>query len=61
MTLILPLAQKWCQGQIVAGDEEVLINCPVQVYREDGDFLGIGHQEDLEVRSLIPDLVYEPM
>ena len=61
VTLILPLAQKWCQGQIVAGDEEVLSNCPVQVYLEDGDFLGIGHQEDLEVRSLIPDLVYEPM
>ena len=61
VTLILPLAQKWCQGQIVAGDEEVLSNCPVQVYREDGDFLGIGHQEDLEVRRLIPDLVYEPM
>ena len=60
-TLISPLAQKWCQGQIVAGDEEVLSNCPVQVYLEDGDFLGIGHQEDLEVRSLIPDLVYEPM
>ncbi|PSB35499.1 tRNA pseudouridine(55) synthase TruB [Chlorogloea sp. CCALA 695] len=60
-TLILPLAQKWCQGQIVAGDEEVLSNCPVQVYLEDGDFLGIGHQEDLEVRRLIPDLVYEPM
>ena len=61
VTLISPLAQKWCQGQIVAGDEEVLSNCPVQVYLEDGDFLGIGHQEDLEVRSLIPDLVYEPM
>lgn len=61
VTLIPPLAQKWCQGQIVAGDEEVLSNCPVQVYREDGDFLGIGHQEDLERRSLIPDLVYEPM
>ena len=61
VTLILPLAQKWCQGQIVAGDEDVLSNCPVQVYREDGDFLGIGHQEDLEVRRLIPDLVYEPM
>lgn len=60
-TLISPLAQKWCQGQIVAGDEEVLSNCPVQVYLEDGDFLGIGHQEDLEVRRLIPDLVYEPM
>ena len=61
VTLISPLAKKWCQGQIVAGDEEVLSNCPVQVYLEDGDFLGIGHQEDLEVRSLIPDLVYEPM
>ena len=61
VTLILPLAQKWCQGQVVAGDEAVLSNCPVQVYREDGDFLGIGHQEDLEGRRLIPDLVYEPM
>jgi tRNA pseudouridine55 synthase len=61
VTLISPLAQKWCQGQIVAGDEEVLSNCPVQVYREDGGFLGIGHQEDLEGRSLIPDLVYEPI
>lgn len=61
VTLPLAVAKKWCQGQIVAGDEAVLTNSPVQVYREDGDFLGIGHQEDLEMRSLIPDLVYEPM
>ncbi len=55
------IAQKWCQGQKVVGDGAALTNSPVQVYREDGDFLGIGHQEDLEVRTLIPDLVYEPM
>ncbi len=61
VTLPASVAQKWCQGQKVVGDEAVLVNSPVQVYREDGDFLGIGHQEDLEVRSLIPDLVYEPM
>lgn len=60
ITLPAAIAQKWCQGQKVVGDEGVLINSPVQVYRG-GEFLGIGHQEDLEVRSLIPDLVYEPM
>ncbi|MBW4663469.1 MAG: tRNA pseudouridine(55) synthase TruB [Chroococcus sp. CMT-3BRIN-NPC107] len=60
ITLPAAIAQKWCQGQKVVGDEGVLTNSPVQVYR-DGEFLGIGHQEDLEVRSLIPDLVYEPM
>lgn len=62
LTLPPPLAQKWCQGQKVVGDEAVSVNCPVQVYREGGDFLGIGHQEDLDkARLLIPDLVYEPM
>ena len=61
VTLPPSVAQKWCQGQKVAGDEAVSINAPVQVYREDGNFLGIGHQEDMEMPSLIPDLVYEPM
>ncbi|WP_009632227.1 tRNA pseudouridine(55) synthase TruB [Synechocystis sp. PCC 7509] len=62
VTLSAPVAQKWCQGQKVAGDEQILINSPVQIYREDDKFLGIGHQEELEkVLSLIPDLVYEPM
>ncbi len=62
VTLSPPIAQKWCQGQKVAGDEQVLINSPVQVYQEGGKFLGIGHQEQLEQGSnLIPDLVYEPM
>ena len=61
VTLSAPVAQKWCQGQKVLGDDGVLINSPVQVYRENGDFLGIGHQEDSEILSLIPDLVYEPM
>lgn len=56
-----PIAQKWCQGQKIISDE-ILPNSPVQVYRENGDFLGIGHQEQLEdVQRLIPDLVYEPM
>ncbi len=56
-----PIAQKWCQGQKVISDE-ILLNSPMQVYRENGDFLGIGHQEQLEnVQRLIPDLVYEPM
>ncbi len=55
------IAQKWCQGQKVVGEETIVVNSPVQVYR-DGDFLGIGHQEELaEVRTLVPDLVYEPM
>jgi tRNA pseudouridine55 synthase len=61
VTLSVPVAQKWCQGQKVVGDDGVLVNTPVQVYRENGDFLGIGHQEDVEMLSLVPDLVYEPM
>ncbi len=56
-----PIAQKWCQGQKVISDE-ILLNSPMQVYRENGDFLGIGHHEQLDnVQLLIPDLVYEPM
>lgn len=60
VTLDAAIAKKWCQGQKVVGEETILVNSPVQVYR-DGDFLGIAHQEELEVITLVPDLVYEPM
>lgn len=61
ITLPATLAQKWCQGQKVVCQDDVAANSPVQVYREDDRFLGIGHLEaDTEV-LLIPDMVFEAL
>lgn len=59
VTLPANLAQKWCQGQQIGCQDEVLTNSPLQVYREDGCFLGIGHLELDTERLLIPDMVFE--
>ncbi|KJH72550.1 tRNA pseudouridine(55) synthase TruB [Aliterella atlantica] len=53
------LAQKWCQGQQIVCQDKVLTNSPLQVYREDGCFLGIGHLNSDTERLLIPDMVFE--
>lgn len=60
ITLPATLAQKWCQGQQIS-QEEVATNLHLQVYREDGCFLGIGHIESDTERLLIPDMVFEAL
>lgn len=61
ITLPATLAQKWCQGQQIVCQDDIAANSPVQIYREDDRFLGIGHlQVDSEV-LLIPDMVFEAL
>ncbi len=61
ITLPATIAQKWCQGQQIVYQDEVAINLPLQVYREDGCFLGIGHLNSDTERLLIPDMVFEAL
>lgn len=55
------IAQKWCQGQQIVYQEEAATNSPLQVYREDCCFLGIGHLDSDTERLLIPDMVFEAL
>lgn len=61
ITLPATLAQKWCQGQQIVCQDDVATNLPMQVYREDGCFLGIGHLNSDTERLLIPDMVFEAL
>ena len=49
-------AKRWCQGQRMNTDTEILGN--LRVYHEDGRFLGIGESKD---NLLIPRMVLEGM
>lgn len=61
LTLPANLAQKWCQGQQIVCQDDVAINSPLQVYRDDSCFLGIGHLNSDTERLLIPDMVFEAL
>lgn len=55
-------ANRWCQGQRISLPDAQNVTSPLQVYREEGTFLGIGEISSLETADvLIPKLVFQPI
>jgi tRNA pseudouridine55 synthase len=65
ITLALPEAKRWCQGQKIKADKTHLSNCSersqiVKIEAEDSKFLGISQLTKLEAEFiLIPQMVFE--
>lgn len=60
VTLPAATAQRWCQGQRLPWEStECVSTNPLQVYREEGEFLGIGQVVNLDDGLLlIPQVVF---
>lgn len=60
VTLPATTAQRWCQGQRLPWEDlKHEIEKPIQVYHEDGHFLGIGHLiNSADGQLLIPQIVF---
>lgn len=62
ITLNREEARRWCQGQQLRLGDRSILTPPLQVYREDGRFLGIGQINPGETPSVLrPKMVFHPL